>query len=229
MSNKAKSKNKKQRNDDNLENESLDVKLNENISEVEARVNEILGKNAAANRAAAGGNVGSIIVQVLGAIKPLLIGAVVEACERENDRYEEVCTRVKFLETENTILREHVEKLEQYSRRDQVKVYGVKHAANEDTDDLMVEIGKAVGSEFSKSDISVSHRVPARNGKLPAIVCKFTTRRVREDFADKTRFNLKDSEEKLQPSDTELKNVFVTDNLTPERAKLLRKLKQDTR
>ena len=162
-------------------------------------------------------------------IKPLIVSSVAEAFERDAERFDEVCSRVTFLETENLILREHVEKLEQYSRRDQVKVYGVKHVANEDTDDLICKIGKEAGSEFSKNDISVSHRVPARNGKLPAIVCQFTTRRVREDFAEKTRLNLRTSDVKLQPSETELKSVFVTDNLTPERAKLLRNLKADDR
>ena len=105
----------------------------------------------------------------------------------------------------------------------------MKHEANENTDDLVIELGKAAGSEFTKSDISVAHRVPARNGKTPAIVCKFTTRRVREDFADKARLKLKESDVTLQPSETEAKKVFVTDNLTPERSKLLRQLKEDDR
>ena len=175
----VKKRRKKAKSDDRFEDDSLESKLTQNLSEVEAKVTEILGRNAGSKSTNNNNNVGAIIAQVLGAIKPLIVSSVAEAFERDAERFDEVCSRVTFLETENLILREHVEKLEQYSRRDQVKVYGVKHVANEDTDDLICKIGKEAGSDFSKNDISVSHRVPAHNGKLPAIVCKFTTRRVR--------------------------------------------------
>ena len=46
-------------------------------------------------------------------------------------------------------------KLEQYSRRENIRFHGVPEKANENTDDVVIDI-----VHIERNDISVSHRLP---------------------------------------------------------------------
>ena len=62
--------------------------------------------------------------------------------------------------------------------------------------------------------------LPARRGATPAIIAKFVRRSVRNNVMDNKK-RLKERED--------AKDIFITDSLTGERARLLRKLKEDAR
>lgn len=80
--------------------------------------------------------------------------------------------------------------LEQYSRRDCLEIRGIPKNSSgmrEDTNKIVIELGRKIGIELKKEDISTSHRLPSKvkaNGERalfpPAIIVKFTSRDVRE-------------------------------------------------
>ena len=72
--------------------------------------------------------------------------------------------------------------LEQYTRRECVEIRGIPVAATpseEQTNNIVTNVGKLLGMDITQNDISVSHRMPQcqeHKGKPgpPAIIVKFT-------------------------------------------------------
>ena len=70
--------------------------------------------------------------------------------------------------------------LEQYGRRDMVDICGIPRHANEDTDQIVLNIAAELDVTVKKSDIAISHRTKP-TPEAPIIV-KFVSRRVRNSF-----------------------------------------------
>lgn len=109
-------------------------------------------------------------------------------------------TSNRELKEENTVLRTRVEtleqkvdKAEQYSRRNCLRISGLDETALENTDDIVLKIAGDIGSGIQLADIDRSHRVgnPTRRTKPRDIIVKFATYRSRQDFYKK-RTLLKD-------------------------------------
>lgn len=71
-----------------------------------------------------------------------------------------------------------IEKMEQYSRRDNVKIKGLKYEDGEDTTNLVMELAAGIGVNVAKEDISTSHRVGMTIdiNKPKPIIVKFARR-----------------------------------------------------
>ena len=84
--------------------------------------------------------------------------------------------QVKRLEKSVLVSEGEVEQLKQYIRRDVLEIHAVPITEVENTnliaDPLMT---------FEQSEISISHRLPSRQGQIPPIIVKF----VRRDMRDK--------------------------------------------
>lgn len=102
--------------------------------------------------------------------------------------------------------------LEQYSRRNCVRIFGLSESAEENTDDLMKKLAHdKLGVEISDSDIDRSHRIgkPDRKGHR-AIIVKFT------NYSSKQRV-LK-ARRKLKSS-----GIVIQEDLTTKNRALLKK------
>jgi seryl-tRNA synthetase len=115
---------------------------------------------------------------------------------------EEVKDESKALRVENVRLQECIaslegqvktaetdmENLKQYLQRDIIEIHGVPASADEDTNSIVRHVVELVDSEINLDDrdISISHRLPASPGHIPAIIVKLTHRNVRNKI-----FNLK--------------------------------------
>ena len=104
-----------------------------------------------------------------------------------------------------------LDRLEQYSRRESIRICGIDETAGEDTDELARELAADIGVTLKPEDISVSHTLPGRPGSTQPIIVKFVRR------------NSKKSKRKLR--DTNRKGVYINDDLIPLRAKLARILR----
>ena len=90
--------------------------------------------------------------------------------------------------------------LEQYTRRECVEIRGIPVAATpseEQTNNIVTNVGKLLGMDITQNDISVSHQMPQsqkHKGKPgpPAIIVKFTRRDVKDNFY-RARKQLKDA------------------------------------
>ena len=111
-----------------------------------------------------------------------------------------------------------LDRLQQYSRRDNIRVYGIDETADECTNTIIVKLANDMGVEIPEQELSVSHRLGRKTGKPRPIIAKFVRR---------------DTKTKMMRSKKELRgmsgyrNVFLNDELTTLRSKLVYELKRD--
>ncbi|XP_044166316.1 uncharacterized protein LOC122950324 [Acropora millepora] len=135
--------------------------------------------------------------------------------------------KVEVRKTTNELnhLKEEFNNLEQYSRRDCLEIRGVPVQRDEDTNALVVDIGRRMGVEVKEDDISTSHRLPIMNrgretsSRTPIIV-KFVCRDVRDKFfkAKKQLFGV--SSRDLGFSRVAEQKIFIAESLTQRNKKL---------
>lgn len=126
-------------------------------------------------------------------------------------------------------MEEKVDELEQYSRRNSVRINGVPEAEGESTDKIVKVIGRAFGVDIEDGDIDRSHRVGRSENdegvKINrAILVKFSS------FVHKRRFTkekktLKDADlsEVCPASGNQKPKVFLNDDLTRLRSQVAAK------
>ena len=132
-------------------------------------------------------------------------------------KHEDIRRDVRQLKIENVILQARLERLEQYTRTERVKIFGLPcRELEENTDKVIIDLAGKMGVQLQEDDISVSHRLLARGGKPPPLIVKFVSRN--------TRAQLITNKHKLKEAEG-YSSVFLTDNLTPQHSKLPRKLK----
>ena len=124
-------------------------------------------------------------------------------------------SEVNNLRNEVQLLKFELDRLNQYSRRDSVRISGIPESEDENTNDIVKQLAADIGVTLTPNDISVSHRLPGRQGTAKPIIVKF----VRRDM--KTAF----MKNKRRLRDLNRKGVFLNDDLTPFRAKLTRVLR----
>ena len=129
---------------------------------------------------------------------------------------------LRAAKTNMQINRFEIDRLEQYSRRDSVRVCGIAETDNENTNDIVVRVAKDMGVVISPNDISVSHRVGGprrgRNSDKPRpILAKF----VRREFTSQIMYRKKNLREVEA-----YRNVYVQEDLTKARSKLVFELKR---
>ena len=112
-----------------------------------------------------------------------------------------------------------VDRLAQYSRRENVRLHGVPETAGENTDDVVIGIAHDMGVDISSKDISVSHRLPkSRTMKERPIIVKFVGRNT------KTALMMN---KKTLRTIHRYRHIYINDDLTPLRSRMLRTLQND--
>lgn len=104
---------------------------------------------------------------------------------------------------------------EQYSRRNNIRISGIAESADESTDNVVLDLAKAINANISLDDIDRSHRVGKLDaGKKRDIIVKFATYR--------SRYKLMSQRKLIKVTEVEaFKRVFLNDDLTRSRSKLL--------
>lgn len=115
--------------------------------------------------------------------------------------------------------------LEQYSRRNSVRISGVPESEQENTDEIILKIARDLGVELEKSEIDRSHRVGRHLTQGPIIGRTAKASRRHRDILVKfatynARQRLFSKRKELRDSMT-TKNVFINEDLTKPRSKLL--------
>ncbi|MCG8049332.1 MAG: septum formation initiator family protein [Candidatus Thiodiazotropha endolucinida] len=109
--------------------------------------------------------------------------------------------------------------LEQYQRRNIVRISGVPETEGENTDEFVIKLADELSADMSPSDIDRSHRVgkPKTGGPKPRhrdIIVKFTSYNARQRLYLK-RKNLRES------MNRDMNRIFINEDLTKPRSKLL--------
>ena len=112
-----------------------------------------------------------------------------------------------------------LDRLAQYSRRENVRLHGIPETADENTNDVVIALASDMGVHIDEHDICISHRLQKSRSmqERPTIV-----RFVRRD----TKIDMMRKKKTLRTIDR-YRNTFVNDDLTPLRSKMLRALKHD--
>lgn len=120
---------------------------------------------------------------------------------------------LRKLEARVTKVEEAADLIEQYSRRNCVRISGVLEENNEDTDRIVQNMARDLNVNLTLADIDRSHRVgKPRVGHQRPIIVKFATYRARQSLYMK-RLDLRDKDS--------WSNVFVNEDLTARRNELL--------
>ena len=114
-----------------------------------------------------------------------------------------------------------MDKLEQYSRRENVKISGIPVREDENTNQLVVELASKVGVDLKEDDISVSHRLPQRNPNRPKPILVKFVRRDKKTALMKAKKTLR--------TRSDLKHIYIDEDLTRMRSTILRELRKEDR
>ena len=129
--------------------------------------------------------------------------------------------------------------IDQYSRRQNLEFHGVPQTNNENVINIVVKIGKVLGVDINQNDISTAHRLPQKphsNRRSesdepppppPGIIARFINRDLR-NFIYSKRAVAKDIASKDFPV-AGMQRLYVNENLTQSRKRLLWQTKQAAR
>ena len=114
---------------------------------------------------------------------------------------EELKQQVKERDAAIASLRAKVDDLEQYTRRNSVRIMGIPETSNEDIDKITIAIAKKIGAEIDIDQIDRSHRVGLKkDGGARPIIVKFTSYRAKAELTSNRRKLATVSADKLFPS-----------------------------
>ena len=128
--------------------------------------------------------------------------------------------------------------IDQYSRRQNLEFHGVPQTNNENVINIVVKIGKVLGVDINQNDISTAHRLPQKphsNRRSesdeppppPGIIARFINRDLR-NFIYSKRAVAKNIASKDFPV-AGMQRLYVNENLTQSRKRLLWQTKQAAR
>ena len=159
------------------------------------------------------------------ALTPLITKVVTELMAERNAVIESL--RETVAEQQKTI-----NELEQYSRKNCINIAGVKENDRESVRVLAKDIGRVVGVKVTDDDIDTAHRIGRQvEGKVRPIIVKFTTFDKRQElYQARRKLRAASAPPGSSLSDTDLRQIFVSDNLTATNRGIMyaaRQLKND--
>ncbi|KAL8574848.1 hypothetical protein ACOMHN_044870 [Nucella lapillus] len=107
------------------------------------------------------------------------------------------------------------DRLQQYSRRESIRIHGIKTATGETAESVekkALEVFTAVGADVKPEDLAAVHRAGTEKKGSRPILVKFVSRRKRREVMERKKV-LREKEEH--------RGTYLNDDLTPLRARLL--------
>ena len=109
-----------------------------------------------------------------------------------------------------------LDRMEQYTRRDNIRIKGVAYSTNENTNDIVINLAKDMGVELSSNDISTSHQLGA-------------TREVTKPSTIIVRFAKRDKKVELLKNKKKLRSgVHFEEDLTKLRRNMAYEIRKDS-
>lgn len=163
--------------------------------------------------------ISAIIQSSIPDFKTIVADAVKDSFKSLNDEVKTLREENVSLKNQNSELEKKVvevenvnEALEQYGRRNSVRISGVPVRQNEVTDDLVLDIAAALDVPMDMWEIDRSHRVGKATKRNRDILVKFVSYRSRQKLYSR-RKELRDNDATT--------GVFINEDLTQSRSKLL--------
>ncbi len=123
-----------------------------------------------------------------------------------------LCIENSELKAKVNLLELKLDDQEQYSRRNLVRISGIEEHKGENTDDLVLDLSRKIGSNLTLTELDRTHRVGKPSPNKPRdIIVKFTSYRARQELY-LCRKELKDHG---------FEKTFINEDLTAKRSALL--------
>lgn len=132
---------------------------------------------------------------------------------------------------ENSQLKQNMNDLEQYSRRDCVEIRGVPVTEDEVTDEIVKNIGELIDINVDNEDISISHRLKASSSSKrdPPIIVKFIRRKDKELFYSSRKKLRGKSTRDIGYTRCKEQPIYITESLTTQNRKIFNQCLQKKR
>lgn len=145
-----------------------------------------------------------------------------EFIKKENVR---LSSEVQGLFNEMYEVKRENNNIAQYTRRDTLEISGIPVCDEEETNNLVCQVGKLVDVNIEEGDISVSHRLhndKSKTNHFPAIIVKFVRRDLRDElFNAKNRLRNKSTKDLGFLRHPQHK-IFLNESLTPQNRALFK-------
>lgn len=149
--------------------------------------------------------------RVVQALTEILVRPLLDQLDSKDRLIQDLTMEVKDLKSEVDGLKDAVDELEQYGRRNAVRIWSknMTELPGENTDELVLGYARKAGVDLPPNSIGRSHRVgrPAPN-KVRPIIVKFISYNIRKSIYDARK---------------KVPNVFVSEDLTSARSSILYK------
>lgn len=155
----------------------------------------------------------------------------VDEVKKEHESLKKECKEIReqtcYVSDECHRLQQEVRELQQYTRRENLEIVGIPVTTGEDVYQIIEQVSKTLKVFYSRSEVSVAHRVPlpARSkSRHPSIIVRFVSRSSRETWlgaartARPTRLTTKDINPNLPEG-----HVYINEHLSPYNKLLLSK------
>ena len=160
--------------------------------------------------------VANVIEKVTLDIKHIIENAVTEDLVAVRAEVDYLKTKIDTLENSLIAASIRSDDIDQYSRRDNLKIAGLIVEKNVSYADAIIEFGSQLGVHIVHTDISIAHKLPTKS-KLSSRLVRFNRRSVRNDLY-LARKKIKD---------TLNYKLYINEDLTHRRSNLLHSLKRD--
>lgn len=116
------------------------------------------------------------------------------------------------------------EDIRKYLRRNTLEIQGIPISKPENTDQIIKDVGNLIGVQVEDADISISHRVPSRNKRIPPpIVVQFSRRNVRDSLL-RGKKSLK-SKFTTDLGYKDKNRIYINESLTPRSKELFKEIR----
>lgn len=149
--------------------------------------------------------------RVVHSLTDILVKPLIDQLEARDQLIQDLTTEVHDLKSDVEFLKNSVDELEQYGRRNAVRIWShsMTETPGESTDDLLRNYTEKAGFQLPPNSIGRSHRVGRPSaGKVRPIIVKFTTYNTRRLVYDARK---------------NCPGVFVSEDLTSVRSSILYK------
>ena len=146
--------------------------------------------------------------------------------KQQADEIQKLRSNSKDLEKQSEVELNKIDQLEQYGRRQNLEFHGVPEEKDEDPTEIVMKICNTIGVSLERKEVSIAHRLPKKRNedKPPAIIAKFISAETRNNIYKK-RKQSRNLDKNIFPI-AGMMNLYINENLTQSRKRLLWKTKQ---
>ena len=162
-------------------------------------------------------NIAVIVGEIVKNLMPIIIKTIKDAVRDRGDGADtqELESVKEELKQERIKSKIEVDRLEQYQRKDSLRINGIPYEegeSNSQLEDKIISLARDIDVDLKREEISVTHRLkPTKKGVHPVII-KFATRRSKDKLY-RAKKNLKGMDN--------MKEVFISEDLTRIRFRTL--------